>query len=70
MGDLLLVHEAARRLGVSESRVRRLIRRGRLLSIQIGRLGWRAIPAEAIEQFIRIRKAEEGGEHHGGDPGR
>lgn len=55
MGDLLLADEAAQRLGMSESRVRRLIRRGRLSSVQIGRLGWRAAPAEAIEQFMHTK---------------
>ena len=46
--------QAARRLGVSDAYVRRLLRDGRLRSIPtpLGRL----IPRDALEEFVRRRK--------------
>jgi len=54
---LLTVPAAARRLGVSERRIWRLIAGGRLQSVKEGRS--RYIPATACAEYIRTLKAEQ-----------
>jgi excisionase family DNA binding protein len=53
LGEVLSTAQAARRLGVSEAWVRRLVAAGRLPAVAtpLGRL----IPAEAVERFARER---------------
>ena len=54
---LLTVREAGESLGISESTVWRMIRRGELPSIRRG--GKRLIPAEQLEARARVRQDEE-----------
>ncbi len=54
---LLSVREAGQSLGVSESTVWRMIRRGELSSVRRG--GRRLIPADKLEARARVRDEEE-----------
>ena len=54
--NLATVTEAGRRLGVSESTIWRLIRRGALPSVR--RAGRRLVPASALEKQATARDAE------------
>lgn len=53
---LLLIGEAAWRLGVSASRVRQLEREGVLVPLRTAR-GWRLYDAAAVERLAREREA-------------
>ena len=57
---LLTVPEAALRLGVGRSFLYELVMRGEIASLKLGRA--RRIPVAALEQFVRERLAEGGGE--------
>lgn len=48
---LLTVEQAAERMAVSPSTVRRLIRSGRLPSINLGRC--RRVPSTVVEEFVQ-----------------
>jgi excisionase family DNA binding protein len=55
--ELLSVSQAGESLGVSESTIWRMIRRGELSSIRQG--GRRLIPADKLEARARMRKKED-----------
>lgn len=54
---LLSIREAGESLGVSESTVWRMIRRGELASVRQG--GRRLIPADKLEARARVRQEED-----------
>uniref|UniRef100_A0A831T7C2 DNA-binding protein n=1 Tax=Thermorudis peleae TaxID=1382356 RepID=A0A831T7C2_9BACT len=56
--DYLTVAEAAKRLDASETSVRRWANEGKLPVVRVSRLGWRLIPAPAVEELARRRAAE------------
>jgi excisionase family DNA binding protein len=53
VSKLLTVHEAARRVGLSEYRIRELIREKEIRATKIKR--WRIAP-EDLEEFVRSRR--------------
>ena len=54
---LLTVEEAAERIGICRSNMFKLIRRGEIQSVRVGRL--RRVTPEALEDFVRRLSAEE-----------
>jgi excisionase family DNA binding protein len=54
---LLTVEEAAERIGICRSNMFRLIRRGEIQSVKVGRL--RRVTPAALEEFVRRLTAEE-----------
>jgi excisionase family DNA binding protein len=54
---LLTVEEAAERIGVCRSNMFKLIRRGEVQSVKVGRL--RRVTPDALEDFVRRLSAEE-----------
>lgn len=59
MSDLLTTGDAARILGLSVARVRKLEHLGRLRAVRVGSQGLRVFRREAVEQFAERRKARE-----------
>jgi excisionase family DNA binding protein len=54
---LLTVEEAAERIGICRSNMFKLIRRGEVQSVKVGRL--RRVTPDALEDFVRRLSAEE-----------
>jgi len=54
---LLTVEEAAERIGICRSNMFKLIRRGEIQSVKVGRL--RRVTPDALEDFVRRLSAEE-----------
>src|SRR6266566_2871096 len=54
---LLTVEEAAERIGICRSNMFKLIRRGEIQSVKVGRL--RRLTPDALEDFVRRLSAEE-----------
>jgi excisionase family DNA binding protein len=54
---LLTVEEAAERIGICRSNMFKLIRRGEIQSVRVGRL--RRVTPAALEDFVRRLTAEE-----------
>jgi excisionase family DNA binding protein len=54
---LLTVEEAAERIGICRSNMFKLIRRGEIQSVRVGRL--RRVTPDALEDFVRRLSAEE-----------
>ena len=54
---LLTVEEAADRIGICRSNMFKLIRRGEVRSVKVGRL--RRVTPDALEDFVRRLSAEE-----------
>ena len=54
---LLTVEEAAERIGICRSNMFKLIRRGEIQSVKVGRL--RRVTPAALEDFVRRLAAEE-----------
>jgi excisionase family DNA binding protein len=54
---LLTVEEAAERIGICRSNMFKLIRRGEIQSVKVGRL--RRVTPAALEDFVRRLTAEE-----------
>ena len=54
---LLTVEEAAERIGICRSNMFKLIRRGEVHSVKVGRL--RRVTPDALEDFVRRLSAEE-----------
>jgi excisionase family DNA binding protein len=54
---LLTVEEAAERIGICRSNMFKLIRRGEIQSVGVGRL--RRVTPDALEDFVRRLSAEE-----------
>ena len=54
---LLTVEEAAERIGICRSNMFKLIRRGEVQSVKVGRL--RRVTPDALEDFVRQLRAEE-----------
>jgi excisionase family DNA binding protein len=54
---LLTVEQAAERIGICRSNMFKLIRRGEVQSVRVGRL--RRLTPEALEEFVRRLSAEQ-----------
>jgi excisionase family DNA binding protein len=54
---LLTVEEAAERIGICRSNMFKLIRRGEIQSVKVGRL--RRVTPDALEDFVRRLSVEE-----------
>jgi excisionase family DNA binding protein len=54
---LLTVEQAAERIGICRSNMFKLIRRGEVQSVRVGRL--RRVTPEALEEFVRRLSAEQ-----------
>ena len=57
MGEVLTIQDAAKTLKISEGTIRRMLDRGELKGVRVGRL-WR-IPQTEIDRFSQVKQGNE-----------